>query len=90
MNNENYINHPTFGLLFRLCMVDEKRELFATLYAQRLFFLVTVKSPKGFAFESVGRSNARLLVEERLRNLRRQGDPMEYDRIQTAYKKTFR
>lgn len=89
MNTENYINHPTFGLLFRLCMVDEKQELFATLYAQRLFFLVTAKPSKGFAFDSIGRSNARLLIEERMRHLRRHGDYTEYDRIQKTYQKTF-
>lgn len=90
MSTENYINHPTFGLLFRLCLVDEKRELFATLYAQRLFFVVTATQPKGFSFEAVGRSDARLLLEERMRGLRRQGDASEYDRLQKTYKQTFR
>lgn len=90
MNTENYINHPTFGLLFRLCMVDEKRELFATLYAQRLFFVVTAANAKGFTFEAVGRSDARLLVEERMRYLRRKGDGSGYDRIHKAYRQTFR
>lgn len=70
-------------------MVDEQRELFATLYAQRLFFLVTPKLPKGFAFEALGRSNARLLVEERMRDLRRRGSQSEYDLIQKTYQKTF-
>jgi len=89
MSTENYINHPTFGLLFRLCMVSGDRELFATLYAQRLFFVVTASSPKGFTFEAVGRSEARLLFEERMRNLRRKGDYSEYDRLQKTYKQTF-
>ncbi|NER81374.1 MAG: DUF3539 family protein [Leptolyngbya sp. SIO1D8] len=90
MSTENYINHPTFGLLFRLCMIDEQKELFATLYAQRLFFVVTSKNPKGFTFEAVGRSDAKLLLEERMRNLRRKGDYSEYDRLQKTYKQTFR
>ena len=89
MSTENYINHPTFGLLFRLCMIEEGRELFATLYAQRLFFVVTSAIPKGFAFESVGRSEAKQLFEERLRFLRRRGDYAEYDRLQKIYKQTF-
>ncbi len=38
MSNENYLNHPNFGLLFRVCLIDVNRELFTTLYAQRLFF----------------------------------------------------
>jgi PII interaction protein X len=89
MSIENYINHPTFGLLFRLCLIDEGRELFATLYAQRLFFVVTTSIPKGFTFESLGRSDARQLFEERMRYLRRRGDYSEYDRLQTIYKQTF-
>lgn len=90
MINENYINHPNFGLLFRLCLVDEKRELFSTLYAQRLFFVVSaVNSARGFAFESVGRNEAKLIFEERLRSVRRQGSHTEYDRLQRTYKQTF-
>lgn len=89
MSTENYINHPTFGLLFRLCLVEEGRELFATLYAQRLFFVVTSTSPKGFSFEAIGRSEARKLTEERMRSLRRQGNYSEYDRLQKTYKQTF-
>ncbi|MBC7823256.1 MAG: DUF3539 family protein, partial [Candidatus Parcubacteria bacterium] len=41
MSTETYLNHPTFGLLFRVCSVEDKRELFSTLYAQRLFFIVS-------------------------------------------------
>ena len=89
MSTENYINHPTFGLLFRLCVIDDKRELFATLYAQRLFFVVTAVPPRNFVFDSVGRSDARQLFEERMRLMRRRGDVSEYDRLQQTYKKTF-
>ncbi|MDB9528808.1 PipX family protein [Oscillatoria sp. CS-180] len=89
MSTENYINHPTFGLLFRLCLLDEGTELFATLYAQRLFFIVSPAIPKGLAFEAIGRGDARQMVEERMRHLRRRGDYSEYDRLQKIYKKTF-
>jgi len=89
MSTENYINHPTFGLLFRLCMVAEGKELFATLYAQRLFFVVTTVPPKGFTFDAIGRSDARQQMEERMRTLRRRGDYSEYDRLQKIYKQTF-
>ncbi|MBD1868822.1 PipX family protein [Cyanobacteria bacterium FACHB-471] len=88
MSTETYLNHPTFGLLFRVCLVAESRELFATLYAQRLFFLVTT-GPGGVQFEPVGRSDARILVENRLRNLRRLGQQQEYTQLQAAYKQTF-
>lgn len=89
MSSENYLNHPTFGLLFRVCMVDERQELFATLYAQRLFFLVTTKANQGLAFEPVGRGDARLLLETRLRVLRRSGNSLEYDELNKTYKQTF-
>ncbi|NET33771.1 MAG: DUF3539 family protein [Cyanothece sp. SIO1E1] len=88
MSTEIYLNHPTFGLLFRVCVVEENREIFATLYAQRLFFLVTTE-PGGLKFEPVGRSDARLLIENRLRILRRSGQYLEYDQLQAMHKRTF-
>jgi PII interaction protein X len=88
MNTEIYLNHPTFGLLFRICLVEENRELFATLYAQRLFFLVTTGT-KGIQFEPVSRGDARIMVESRLRDLRRLGHQQEYAELQTTHKRTF-
>ena len=89
MNSETYLNHPTFGLLYRICLVEENQELFTTLYAQRIFFLVTTGAT-GFAFEPVGRSDARLLVESRLRHLRRTGQSSEeYQQLQASHKQTF-
>lgn len=35
--SERYLNHPTFGMLYRVAAVSEGRDLFATLYAQRIF-----------------------------------------------------
>jgi PII interaction protein X len=88
MNTETYLNHPTFGLLFRVCMVEENQELFTTLYAQRLFFLVTT-SPNGLTFEPIGRSDARLLVENRLRMLRRTGPAQAFEELQHIHQQTF-
>ena len=88
MNAETYLNHPTFGLLFRVCMVEVGQELFTTLYAQRLFFVVTT-SPNGLAFEPIGRSDARLLVENRLRLLRRTGPSQDFEQLQLVHKQTF-
>lgn len=88
MNTETYLNHPTFGLLFRVCMVEHNQELFTTLYAHRLFFIVTM-STDGFAFDPIGRSDARLLVESRLRQLRRTGSTEDADRLQLIHKQTF-
>ncbi|MEM6837829.1 MAG: PipX family protein [Cyanobacteria bacterium P01_C01_bin.120] len=89
MSTENYINHPTFGLLYRLCMITEGQELFVTLYAQRLFFTVTVTLPKGVTFDAISRSDARQKFEERMRTVRRQGDYSEYDRLKPIYQQTF-
>lgn len=88
MNTETYLNHPTFGLLFRVCMVEENQELFTTLYAQRLFFLVTTASD-GLAFEPISRSDARLLVENRLRLLRRMGSTQDFEQLQMIHQRTF-
>ena len=88
MSTETYLNHPTFGLLFRVCIVEENQELFTTLYAQRLFFLVTT-SPDGFTFEPISRSDARLLVESRLRQLRRTGSLDDIEQLQLIHKQTF-
>lgn len=88
MNSETYLNHPTFGLLYRVCLIEETRELFATLYAQRLFFVVTT-APGGVQFVPVSRTDARLLMENRLRTLRRNGLGKDYEQLQFTYKKTF-
>jgi PII interaction protein X len=88
MSSETYLNHPTFGLLFRVCLVEDDRELFATLYAQRLFFLVAT-SPTGLKFEPTTRADARILVESRLRFLRRTGSEDEYKHLLSIHKQTF-
>lgn len=88
MSNEIYLNHPTFGLLYRVCLLEEHRELFTTLYAQRLFFLVTVGHKK-VSFDPITRSDARLLVENRLRNLRRGSNVQEFNSLNRTYQQTF-
>ncbi len=88
MNTETYLNHPTFGLLFRICMVEENQELFTTLYAQRLFFVVT-SSLGGFSFEPVGRADAKLMVENRMRQQRRQGQTDDHNKLQKVHQQTF-
>jgi PII interaction protein X len=88
MDSENYLDHPTFGLLFKVCIVEENRELFSTLYAQRLFFVVTSSSNE-MNFEPIGRSDAKSLVESRMRMLRRTRLYKEYDQLQEVHKRTF-
>ncbi len=88
MSTETYLNHPNFGLLFRICLVGEGQELFATLYAHRLFFLVK-NDPNGLAFEPTGRIEAKQIIEQRLRVIRRTGQQGEYDQLQKTYKQAF-
>jgi PII interaction protein X len=88
MSIENYLNHPTFGLLFRVCLVEGNRELFTTLYAQRLFFLV-INEADNLAFEAIGRVDAKILMENRMRILKRSGLLQEYDQLQVIHKQTF-
>ena len=88
MSTETYLNHPNFGLLFRICVVRDGQELFATLYAHRLFFLVT-NDASGLAFEPTGRIEAKQLIEQRMRAIRRMGEQAEYDLLQKAYRQAF-
>ncbi len=88
MDKEIYINHPTFGLLYLICVLEENRDIFTTLYAQRLFFLVAVTSNKT-GFEPITRADAKLLIENRLRHLRRVGDNQGYLDLQKLYQRTF-
>ena len=88
MTSENYLNHPTFGLLYRICVVEENQELFTTLYAQRVFFLVS-NNPNGLSFQPVTRADARLTVDTRIRLLRRNGQISEYQQLQSMMQQNF-
>lgn len=88
MSNETYLNHPTFGLLYRVCLLEENQEIFTTLYAQRLFFLVATTASKTI-FEPITRADAKLMVENRLRWLRRNGEIQAYQVLFTLHKNTF-
>lgn len=88
MSQEIYINHPTFGLLYRVCVIEKNEELFTTLYAQRLFFKVTT-TPQDTIFEPLTRGEARILVEGRLRKLRGNGDWENYKQVNEVYQRTF-
>ncbi len=88
MTSENYLNHPTFGLLYRICVVEENQELFTTLYAQRVFFLVT-NTPTGISFQPVTRSDARLTIDTRIRVLRRNGQIKESQQLQVMSQENF-
>lgn len=88
MRNEIYLNHPTFGLLYRVCLLEDNQEIFTTLYAQRLFFLVKTTANETI-FEPISRSDARILVENRLRQLRRLDSSQDYKVLYDVYQRTF-
>ncbi|NJN76247.1 MAG: DUF3539 family protein [Synechococcaceae cyanobacterium RL_1_2] len=88
-NKEQYLQHPTFGMLFRICVIKNNQELFTTLYAQRLFFLVTMDGDKN-TFQTITRADAKLLVDNRLRDLRRISlDNPEAKALQKVHNRTF-
>lgn len=85
---ESYLNHPTLGLLYCVCRTEDNQELFTTIYAKRLFFLVTT-SATTIKFEPISRTEARLMVEINLSRLRRLKDSQEYEKLYTMYQQTF-
>ena len=87
MSNERYLNHPTFGLLYRVAETGDGRELYATLYAQRMFFLVTVQG-RSVEFEVIPLMDARHLAEQNLNRARREG-PELHASWRQLFDKTF-
>lgn len=85
---ENYLNHPTFGLLYGVCSLQDNQELFTTIYAMRLFFVITTNGVD-IQVEPVGRADARLLIENYLRRLRGLGNLQEYEKIVSRYQQIF-
>jgi PII interaction protein X len=84
---ERYLSHPTFGMLYRVAPAGENRDLFATLYAQRIFFLVTLQA-KGATFEVIPLTDARHFAEQNLARARREGQ-MELARWRQLFDQTF-
>ena len=86
--NEVYLNHPTFGLLYRICLLRDNQELFTTLYAQRLFFTVTTDKDS-LVFETMSRTEARMLVESLMRRLLLDRETEKHRQLQAIYQRTF-
>lgn len=82
------LKSPNVWFVIPNLFLEEHQELFTTLYAQRVFFLVTTEAT-GIKFEPIGRSEARLMLENRLRMLRRTGQHQEYDQLQKILQSTF-
>ena len=71
MNAERYLNHPTFGMLYLVSPASNGRDVYATLYAQKIFFLVTLQ-PRGATFEVIQYMDARHHSEMHLTKCRRE------------------
>ncbi len=87
MSAERYLTHPTFGMLYRVAPAGEARDLYATLYAQRIFFLVTIQ-PRGATFEVIPLMDARHYAEQNLARSRRDG-PEVLKRWRDLFDQTF-
>ena len=87
VSEERYINHPTFGMLYLLSPAGEGRDVYATLYAQRMFFLVTYQ-PRGAQFEVIPQIDARHHAEVNLSRCIRDKSP-EAERWQELFHQTF-
>ena len=87
MNAERYLNHPTFGMLYLVSPAGEGRDVYATLYAQKMFFLVTLQ-PRGAEFEVIPYLDARHHAEMNLALCRRARSP-ELDRWLELFQQTF-
>ena len=87
MSAERYLNHPTFGMLYLVAPAGEGRDVYATLYAQKMFFLVTLQ-PRGAQFEVIPYLDARHYAEMHLSRCRRDASS-ERDRWQELFHQTF-
>lgn len=87
VSDERYLNHPTFGMLYRVAPAAEGRDVYATLYAQRIFFLVTLQQ-RGASFEVIPLMDARHLAEQNLSRARREG-PEVHARWRQLFDQTF-
>jgi PII interaction protein X len=85
---ENYLTHPTLGLLYSIGHLEDNVELFTTLYAKHLFFLVTTYATH-LKFELISQQEAHLIVEKRLYDLLCLSQTQEYDKLMVIYQRLF-
>ena len=87
MSSERYLNHPTFGMLYQVSPANEAKDIYATLYAQKMFFLVEVKQREVF-FEVIPYLDARNQSELNLQRARRQGSE-DFSKWENLFRQTF-
>ena len=74
-------------MLYRVAPAGEGRDLYATLYAQRIFFVVSLQS-RGASFEVIPLMDARHLAEQNLARARREG-PEVHAEWRRVFDQTF-
>ena len=87
MSSERYLNHPTFGMLYQVSLGIEGKDIYATLYAQKMFFLVEIKHREVF-FEVIPYLDARNQSELNLQKAKRQGSE-DFPKWDHLFKQTF-
>ena len=87
MAAERYLNHPTFGMLYRVAPAGEGRDIYATLYAQRMCFLVSWQ-PRGAQFEVIPYGAARHHADVNLQRCQRAGSE-ELENWRQLFDQTF-
>ena len=87
MSSERYLNHPTFGMLYQVSPANEDKDLYATLYAQKMFFLVTIKE-REISFEVIPYLDARNQAEINLQKARRESSE-DLPKWENLFKQTF-
>ena len=87
MSSERYLNHPTFGMLYQVSPGAEGKDIYATLYAQKMFFLVEIKQRDIF-FEVIPYLDARNQSELNLQRSRRRGSD-DLQKWENLFKQTF-
>tara|TARA_Y100001968_G_scaffold266040_1_gene255395 strand:- start:1437 stop:1664 length:228 start_codon:yes stop_codon:yes gene_type:complete len=74
-------------MLYLVSPAGEGRDVYATLYAQKMFFLVTLQ-PRGAQFEVIPYLDARHYAEKNLSLCRREASP-EIGRWKELFHQTF-
>ena len=87
MSSERYLNHPTFGMLYQVSPANEGKDIYATLYAQKMFFLVSMRS-REISFEVIPYLDARNQAEINLQRARRDGS-LDLPKWENLFKQTF-
>ena len=87
MSSERYLNHPTFGMLYQVSPASDGKVIYATLYAQKMFFLVEIKQ-REVSFEVIPYLDARNQSELNLQRARRQGSE-DFSKWDNLFRQTF-